>query len=1047
MRIHNPQRIRDLTVQDCNMLNSGETGRLLSKKAVDSWDWLYSEKDLVALNHFYEGEFYTMMEKEMTGVQSAITQMECSDIEWSLLTTKEKKYYAFAPFFLRCKAAFLCKWKRKSADLSGDIKLHEKEESPYLQAQESFCDHAIVRCQEIALRLLIEEMRYLDQKGILCGKDPKTRYEDFCERLLSDDKYIAELNQNYPALFTSLDSVMEQETENGLRFAERLQQDWSDLIQWSPELSSAKLSFSVGGSDSHRGGQTVVTVFADQQPVWIYKPHSLYNEVVYQKLSGELLKRCTYTTSIYQIIDRGEYGWCEAVSANGCRSMEGLRNYYRKLGVHLCLCYLFSAADMHRENVIASGEDPILIDMEMILSPSNAVGEETGLLRHTVQATGILPVRIWAESGKGVDLSPIGCEPILETGFHGRMIENPGTTDMRVAYREQVLKGNGHIASCHGIVLSPEEREEYLEEGFQKAYREILNSKEWIAGWLQALSECRSRVLVRHSQQYAMYLRDSFHPQFLLQPYDREIMLADLWLHRSYHGKSEREICRQEIDSLLRLDIPVFMREADSCDLILEDGTRISEYFQESAIDVLRRKLHCWSEEDCRRQISAIRLSFEAVYSVASKGKNSIQFKETEGSIEKWIYHVAEQIKGQYFPRAEGKTGGLLTLLPAGDGSGKYVTAQADPWLYQGEAGVGLFLHAFLRYHQDPELHCIVNEIDGYLQDLDFSKRDWKKERGMFSGMASIPYYYMLVSRITEDHRYLDLARQKAEEWIQIRSVMTTEEDLQEPEDLIGGLSGDMIVLLHLYRETGHSSYLAEAERMGQVLWSRHRRNSHGVYWSSCREGGLAGFSHGNSGMELAFAMLDVYRGKAVKPRISPVRSFENSLLYEKAGNWMDMRGISGDRPESGTDFTAWCHGAAGIGLQRSTLILLGDVSPQTEKDLCLAIHKLENTPRMEKQCLCHGTIGNQMILDELLARAGRAEKPGDKEARWEEIAANLLSGMMSGIEEFNIGFMTGVAGIGYAMIRALHPELPIVLDGIVKSRTDYGQKTTDQAV
>ena len=48
-----------------------------------------------------------------------------------------------------------------------------------------------------------------------------------------------------------------------------------------------------------------------------------------------------------------------------CHSREELRRYYRRNGILLGICYLLGSRDLHYENVIAHGEYPVIIDLEM----------------------------------------------------------------------------------------------------------------------------------------------------------------------------------------------------------------------------------------------------------------------------------------------------------------------------------------------------------------------------------------------------------------------------------------------------------------------------------------------------------------------------------------------------------------------------------------------------------------------------------------------------------------------------------------------------------
>ena len=144
-------------------------------------------------------------------------------------------------------------------------------------------------------------------------------------------------------------------------------------------------------------------------------------------------------------------------------------------------------------------------------------------------------------------------------------------------------------------------------------------------------------------------------------------------------------------------------------------------------------------------------------------------------------------------------------------------------------------------------------------------------------------------------------------------------------------------------------------------------------------------------------------------------------------GSGLEWRHAEDGIPSGGT----WCHGAAGIGLARlHTQRYFDDAAVGEEIEIALrttAAHGLGGS-----HCLCHGGLGN---LD-LLLQASRTHR----DARWttliEETAADALQdidtcgyacGSPAAVE--TQGLMTGLAGIGYGLLRLAHPDaVPSVL-------------------
>jgi lantibiotic modifying enzyme len=128
---------------------------------------------------------------------------------------------------------------------------------------------------------------------------------------------------------------------------------------------------------------------------------------------------------------------------------------------------------------------------------------------------------------------------------------------------------------------------------------------------------------------------------------------------------------------------------------------------------------------------------------------------------------------------------------------------------------------------------------------------------------------------------------------------------------------------------------------------------------------------------------------------------------------------------------TAWCHGAPGIGLARlHTLPHLDDATIRTE------IHAALQTTLARgfglNHSLCHGDLGNL----ELLVQASEKledEQCGTQVHRLTAMILDSISrhgwlcGLPLGVE--SPGLMTGLAGIGYALLRLAEPaHVPSVL-------------------
>ena len=72
------------------------------------------------------------------------------------------------------------------------------------------------------------------------------------------------------------------------------------------------------------------------------------------------------------VIARDGYGWTEFIDHAGCADDEACERFFRRAGAWLALFHCFAGTDMHQENLIAAGEHPVPIDLEMILQATAA---------------------------------------------------------------------------------------------------------------------------------------------------------------------------------------------------------------------------------------------------------------------------------------------------------------------------------------------------------------------------------------------------------------------------------------------------------------------------------------------------------------------------------------------------------------------------------------------------------------------------------------------------------------------------------------------------
>jgi lantibiotic modifying enzyme len=199
----------------------------------------------------------------------------------------------------------------------------------------------------------------------------------------------------------------------------------------------------------------------------------------------------------------------------------------------------------------------------------------------------------------------------------------------------------------------------------------------------------------------------------------------------------------------------------------------------------------------------------------------------------------------------------------------------------------------------------------------------------------------------------------------------------------------------------------------------------------------LGGFSHGTAGIAFSLLLLAGHSREArFREAALDALAYDRSLFVRELNNWADLRVFrtrdsNGDPPRDAaadrpsTSMVAWCHGAPGIGLGRlGALDELDDREIRHEIDT--ALRTTIDSGFAMNHSLCHGALGN---LELLLMAVRRLDRPQDHEAlerATAEVVASIeangpVTGVPLGVE--TPGFMTGLAGIGYQLLRLAEPD------------------------
>lgn len=913
------------------------------------------------------------------------------------------------------------------------------------------------RVNRMFLRTLALEVNLARITGKLHAATSEERFDEFMANLCQIDR-IKLFYREYPVLARQMVTTIDHWQHAAIEFIKRLVEDWPRIQQlfFSNAPPGVLTDLDLGAGDSHRQGRSVIKLTFSSGLRLIYKPRPLALDVHFNQMLTWLNEKLDNNYKDFplfhgiKVIDCGEYGWCEFVHGCECDSLEAVERFYLRQGGYLALLYLLDATDFHSENLIADGEYPMLVDLEACFHPRVEdlfeihADPAMRVWANSVMRTGLLPQRVdGSHDGKpGYDNSGLGARL-------GQIVSKPISIMMQIGTDEMHVESvtgatpvtNSNAPMLMGRRLEPMPYLAQVCNGFETIYRVIMKYRdEFLSGPLPTFRQDSIRVILVATNDYDRILRASFHPDFLRDALDRQRVIDRLWwitIDRSENRLDQ--LLGSEFRDLLNHDIPFFSTSTDSRDIVDSYGRRFPNILPESGYSAVLQRIQELDEADLNQQLWFIRGSFATI--PLGMGEKSWRPSELRASVQPLtrdrLFNHAVRVGERLIELAvhdRRGTGWIGLELTGAESEWKIVPTGIS--LYDGSAGIALFLAYLGEFTSDARyrdtvrtsLNIILSQANRVIEE--------KKAQsvGAFGDIGGAIYLMAHLGSLWNDQTLLD----KAEELV-LRSQPHIEAETEL--ELLMGLGGFIAVLLCLHHVRPSNKVLDIALRCGDRIARGIQRSPDfpSARWPSRieAEAPLTGLSHGAAGIALAMLRLSIYSEAPTYREVADwLLDYERSVYSEESGNWPDFRICqkADSTTNSGSEsakttpcFTTWCHGAPGIGLSRLSMLNIKN-DPLFEKEIAAAIQTTLKNGFGLNHSLCHGDLGN---LELLLTAGDRVDQD-----EFNRIGAMIVdsierigwsTGIPLGIE--SPGLMTGIAGIGYGLLRLMEPEkVPSVL-------------------
>jgi len=889
------------------------------------------------------------------------------------------------------------------------------------------------RCAPTLAALL--RLSQLEKK--LEGDTPKERYLFFVEKILSKKEYLEGLFQQFAPLASFIASHILLWIDQVKEFVGRFYRDLSEIQDYFSLEGKRIEDLSTSLSDLHHGNRSVYQLIFDNGVSLIYKPKGLGLDKAYNKFVHELnhlgLKPKLKT---YKIMDKGTYGWVEFVETLPCDTEGEVHRYFERFGMLIALMFILEGTDCHFENVICSGEHPVLIDLESLFHPTlKSFKDEPELTvwNRSVFRTGFLP-SFGVSAQRWADISPLSADEIQETPQESARWQDVNTDQMQFVFEKRKVKMSIPRPKFNGQIVSSRNYVDDLLVGFEKMYRLFSSKKKVIASLLDPLFNYPVRCVFRATSLYFRILQRFTDPLQMHSQTEVDRTLEVLMRFSPVNGYGDLpSIVEREKEALLYGDIPFFLSSANDCHMYYGSEIVAKNCFKTAARKIVLDKIKDLNDQDLKIQLEYIKNSLrflDCTHRQTDRYKPSLNKGEIKRVSDKGMVELAKQIGEKV----------LSLSQPLSDGTFSWVTLELDPainryifqpissTLYSGSAGIALFFAALGKISKN---EIFLQQAENLLGRIKKSFIDNPEASllvtgvGGMSGLGGLIYTFTAVGSILREKEYLGAASHLAS----LIDQKKIEEDTNY--DVVLGSAGLILALLSLYEKTKEKFLLEKAKIAGQFLLQKAILVDGAIAWPCSGETPLCGFSHGVAGISYALFKLAKMSKEAKFKKVA-----EQALLYErkhyspKKQNWLDLRpGKERSNPFS------WCHGAPGIGLARLYSSKLYPDAKMT-KEIHIALKTTEKHLLGGIDHLCCGNFGRLAILWD----AGIVLKNKKlQEIVLKETALQLKKFAKTGKFTLYLGLsdqmespslMQGLSGIGYFLLRLTEKgkSLPEVL-------------------
>ncbi len=889
------------------------------------------------------------------------------------------------------------------------------------------------------------ELKLAREGAELRGATPEQRYHAFfAEDLGTPSKRLA-IFEKYPVLARLLSTITAQMIDVTAETVARVSADRDEIRMILGGGAGRVASCLPFLSDVHDGGRSAWFIEFEDGFRVMYKPRSHRADVAYAALT-DWLNQCGTNIDLKaaRVIAKDGYGWSEFIEARSCRSETEVARYYRRQGAHTALVYFLCGQDFHGENFIASGEYPIAIDLEGLLSPSLAVPspelaslpQSLQSLQFTVAVSLMLPYWRFGDLdhllfvASGIGGSGERLWPVKQPHWIGL-----DTDAFALDYQFEHFAFDTSVPHLDGVKAGLVPHLDQVQAGFAETYRTFLaNRTELLADGspLHAFQHIENRLVFRETQDYANLLFWTTAPDLLESggAYDvaLEVLAGDIPVFQN--GSSYPEMVEEEKRSLWERDIPIAYGRPSSTTILFPSGQSFGPIIPSGVFDQMLQRLADASEANLQWQNSLIKALLHMADDDARAlvgARDSSSEPDAELRIRARVLAMADEFVRTAVHHTEGASWVSLTRL-AGAGA-RVLPVQSDPWTLRGAAGVALFLSNAARATGDPRyaglardgLRCASHALDEILAG------PFRNHAGVSAYFGSFALVYALgaCGVQLQDEGLIQQAVDLALSHSNDRLVR------EQNSDFFTGVAGSLAVLSFVHGLTCEPRLVEIAHTIAVEVIDKCAVEGGRQGWQvpGFRRP-LLGMAHGSAGISAALLLLFRMTGdRAFLESAQAGMQHERDHIHPVERQWPNLQEDSGRV----AFMTGWCAGAPGVGLSRLIAQSAAGSNPEIESEIDDAVNATLRHLNGHAHHLCCGESGRIAFLN----RASQALHRDDLKRAAIDAAGCMLDQFdrhgFWRLQEFSErmvmpDILGGAPGVGLTMLSLFQPGCSEVL-------------------